>query len=409
MGSVGGWWFGHGQLRQDIATHVPWLFENQVGAADDQPPAGVVSIGVQTTNFPIVAIILLAVMAAVFVAEIAFGVDPWTGLFEPSTRTLIAFGGLYYPLVIEGGQWHRLLSAPMLHLNAFHLLMNGIALYVAGRILEPMIGRLWFAALFVIGGIGGGLMSLMLNPHNLVSVGASGAIMATFAAIYVLSLRSTGPDRTKARQNALGVLIPSLIPSAGGAAGVVVDYSAHFGGTIMGVLVSGALLALWRHDDDAPPLRTAAAGLAIVAVLAACYSLVADISQYPDFALARFLIPSAQLPHGLDAMIEKGPALAKEYPRDPRARMYNAIALVRANDLTGAEDQVRAALAEKDILRAEFTPALKTHIESFLALILFDQNRSDEARAFARAGCADSSADLHDDLVTADLCETKTR
>ena len=44
-------------------------------------------------------------------------------------------------------------------------------------------------ALFVIGALGGSLASLTINPDNIASVGASGAIMGMLAAGIILALR----------------------------------------------------------------------------------------------------------------------------------------------------------------------------------------------------------------------------
>jgi hypothetical protein len=49
---------------------------------------------------------------------------------------------------------------------------------------------------------------------------------------------------------------------------------------------------------------------------------------------------------------------------------------------------------------------LNTPLESYLALILTDEHRKDEAATFAKAGCLDTSATLHAALVKAGLCET---
>src|SRR5258708_555349 len=128
--------------------------------------------------FPAVTAIILIMMGLIFAAEMSFGVETSSNAFKPGVLTLMAFGGLQYPLVVDQGQWYRLLSSPLLHLDLAHVAINGAVLWYAGRVLERMIGRMWFAAVFIIGGIGGGLMSLAVNPHNFWSVGPSRPIMA---------------------------------------------------------------------------------------------------------------------------------------------------------------------------------------------------------------------------------------
>jgi rhomboid protease GluP len=355
---------------------------------------------------PVVTAIILILMGLIFAAEISFGVQPWSDALRPGVLTLMAFGGLQYPLVVDQGQWYRLLSAPLLHLDIAHVVINGIVLWYAGRVLERMIGRSWFAAVFIIGGIAGSLMSLAVNAHNVVSVGASGAIMAVLAATFVLGFHhEAGSERRSLQYNALRLLIPSLIPLGTSFSASAVDYGAHFGGAIAGSMVAAILLVIWRQRDAIPSLMQVAAAIVALGLLATGYSAMANAHEYQIYNLQRFLIPEAAIPKGLDAIIAKAPDLVRQYPRDPRARLYKAIALVQASDLPSAETQMKIGLSEKDILRVLLTPASKVHFESYLALILFDEHRKDEAIEYAKAGCISASASLHPALVKSGLCE----
>src|SRR5581483_4344349 len=115
---------------------------------------------------------ILIALTAVFFAELKYGVGPARAL-TPDHRTLIALGGLSADLV-RSGEWWRIFTAPMLHGSLEHIAMNGFALFLAGWFLEPLIGRRWYAAIFVIGALGGALGSLAANPPQIVTVGASG-------------------------------------------------------------------------------------------------------------------------------------------------------------------------------------------------------------------------------------------
>jgi len=370
------------------------------------PPAEETAYTATTTTFPLVTIALLAVMSALFAGEVIFGVDPTTTLLTPSVRTLMAFGGSQYVLVVEQGQWYRLLTSTLLHVDPLHILFNGIALYLAGRMLEPLIGRFWFAALFAIGGLAGSLMSLLINAHNLVSVGASGAIMALFAAMFVFSIRvPVDIDRRRLQRTAMQVLVPSLLPLTGGLHGATVDYGAHFGGAIAGIIVAGLLLALWRRDQTWPPARRFAQVIVAVAAIAMGLSVVPDVRGYHYFVLDSYLIPPSELAGGTDAAVAHAQSLVKDYPRDPRSHFYLAIADLRANDLMSAETEVRAALAQDEVLRVMLQPSFKIHMEASLALILADENRPDDAKQMARSGCADANTPLHADLVKRSLCQ----
>lgn len=144
-------------------------------------------VAIPKPSFPVVTAAILAALTCIFAAELVYGVGPWTNLLEPTTLTLVAFGGLVPNLVLQFGEWYRLLSAPFLHADATHLAMNAIALFLAARSLENLVGSAWFGAIYVIGGLGGSLLALALTPASIVSVGASGAIMGLFAAMLVAS------------------------------------------------------------------------------------------------------------------------------------------------------------------------------------------------------------------------------
>ena len=132
---------------------------------------------------------LLGVIAAIFACELLFPVEPAAGFLDPGVHTLAALGALDRNSVFEQGEWWRLFSAPFLHGGFLHVLFNGFALFLAGMILERVIGHAWFAAIFAVSAVCGSLISLSINPANVVSVGASGAIMGLFAATLVAAHR----------------------------------------------------------------------------------------------------------------------------------------------------------------------------------------------------------------------------
>src|SRR6185436_17472583 len=153
---------------------------------------------------------LLTGLVALFGAEHVWAPFPGHGVLSPDVRTLLAFGGLERVAVLEGGHWYRLVTAPLLHAGLAHLFFNGLALAMAGVTLEGLVGRPWLFALLVLGGLGGGVVSLLVNPAGTVSVGASGAIMAVLAAAVLSAFRlPAGAARSSLQQSLMRLLIPS--------------------------------------------------------------------------------------------------------------------------------------------------------------------------------------------------------
>ena len=379
------------------------------GAAVVSPPAlSAETIAASAKIFPVVTSIILTAIALLFLSELLWGVEPDRGAFKPGIATLLAFGGLQYQLTVTAGQWYRLFSAPLLHLDLVHIALNGAVLWYAGRVLEAMIGRLWFASVFIIGGFAGGVMSLAVNAHNIVSVGASGAIMAVLSATLVLAFHhDAGTERSEMQGNALRLLIPSLIPVGFGASKI--DFGAHFGGAIGGAVIAALLLAIWSRNDTFPALRRVAIAIVALGLIAICYSASANAIGYRSLGLKRLLIPAADIPKDDATMYANSAELLKKYPRDPRARHYAAMSLVKVKDLAGAEQQMRAGLAEEDVLGKVLVPTAKPYFQSYLALILYDENRKGEAKEFARAACLSTSPELTSTrarLIKFGLCET---
>lgn len=161
---------------------------------------------------------------------------------------------------VAHGQVYRLLTAALLHESLFHLLFNMLALYFVGTALEPLLGRGRFLGLYVLSAIGGSAGSMLAHPVNTLSVGASGAVFGLFGAYLVVShrlRRDTGPVVGLIAVNAvLGFVIPR------------VDWQAHIGGLIVGILFALALVAAPRGQ------RTLVQVLAGVALLVLSLALV---------------------------------------------------------------------------------------------------------------------------------------
>lgn len=150
-----------------------------------------------------------------------------------------------------------------------------------------------------------------------ISVGASVAIMGLFAAMLVASVHyPPGPIRSGLQLNAVYVLIPSLLPLAGGLQGDQIDYASHFGGAIARVAVGFVMLAVWSPREPWPGLRGVAATTAIAGV-------AWPTPPSPSRTVIRTLLfdeahPSDELPQ----------TNAEMYPRDPRPRNLLAAELL---------------------------------------------------------------------------------
>lgn len=342
-----------------------------------------------TIRFPLVTIGLLIALSLIFLWEVKVAPVLHPGL-TPGLDALIGYGAVDRALVLGGGWW-RILTAPLLHGSLNHLIGNGVVLGVIGFMLEPLIGPRWFAAMYAMGAVGGSLCSIALNPGDIPSVGASGAIMGVLAgAFFCGASAKAGPKGRKMQTWALRLILPSLIPLA---ANSHVDYAGHLGGVVAG-LASGVLLQMaWPRGADRPELGNAAAMVGGVVFAGGLLALLLVPHRAVAMAVAAAAPPSTLMPEEAVPEVsavtsDRARALLARYPHDPRAHLMRGFAFLRDDhDLADAEEQFRQALATKDLLAAGLDPDFEKTVTVFLALTVAYENRPDEARALGTPLC----------------------
>jgi rhomboid protease GluP len=180
---------------------------------------------------PPVTLATLVLLAVIFVAEVRLGA-------LDSKESIIAMGALARDRVVAGEYW-RLLTAPLLHGGAEHLIGNGIALYILGMVCEAAFGPVQFVVLYVLSGLAGSLVSIVLTPGP--SVGASGAIFGLQGAAIVLLRRERERLLVRDRRVGFVLLIWAIYSIAGGLTDPFLDNGAHIGGALGGALIASRL------------------------------------------------------------------------------------------------------------------------------------------------------------------------
>ncbi|MCL2356358.1 MAG: rhomboid family intramembrane serine protease [Defluviitaleaceae bacterium] len=152
---------------------------------------------------------------------------------------ILYLGVLHAPLVIYGGEWHRLYTATFLHFGFMHFFSNTFGILIFGTRLERCLGRGIFIVTYVFAGLLGSAVSLanLYYFHPLtVSAGASGAVYGIVGAIFAYS-RITKHSLDFINWYLLLVYIG--IGMAVGFATTGIDNFAHIGGLLGGALVGG--------------------------------------------------------------------------------------------------------------------------------------------------------------------------
>jgi membrane associated rhomboid family serine protease len=159
-----------------------------------------------------------------------------------------------YPVLVDDGQWWRLVTAAFLHIGPLHLVLNMLALLVFGSELERTLGRWRYLALYFLSILGGAAaIQLFGNPFAPVA-GASTAIYGLLGGLGVLMLARRQDIRGLVTLLVINVLI-SFLPG--------VSLIGHLGGLVAGALTSGVFLVGWRS----PAVQAAWAGALAVVLL----------------------------------------------------------------------------------------------------------------------------------------------
>jgi len=149
-----------------------------------------------------------------------------------NTLTLIQYGAKYNPLIMEG-EWWRFFTPIILHIGLLHLLMNSVALYYLGTLVERIYGSGRFVFIYIFAGFAGSLGSFIWNTS--ISAGASGAIFGCFGAL--LFLARTNP-RFFFRTMGSSFIVIIVINLIFGFVAPNVDNAGHIGGLVGGFLAA---------------------------------------------------------------------------------------------------------------------------------------------------------------------------
>jgi rhomboid protease GluP len=319
--------------------------------------------------------------------------------------SLLALGASSRAQIMGQGEWWRLFTAPLLHGSSPHLVGNLVVLLVAGSMLEPLVGIGWFGAIYFIGGFSGTLTSMLLNPADAQSVGASGAIMSCIACLFGVSYHY-GVGRPRSMRRISGALLfPALIPTV--SHGAVVDVNAHFGGTLAGVALAFLLLILWSDEEPQVPGRSAAALVAGGFIALTVAAFMTSWSSYDAYATeAASFIPQVQLQHAAALSDDESSDLVGKYPQDPRGHLLQAFHLLRHGDFDGSEGQLEEAKRLADLHKGLLSLTALREMRTALATTVAKVRSLDAGRRVAEPLCTDPELEdkLQKSLTAASLC-----
>lgn len=181
-------------------------------------------------NLPVMTTGLIVINVLVFLAMEILG-------DTQSTQFLYEHGGMYWPSVLEQGQWYRLVTHMFLHAGGEHLLNNMFMLGILGYQIEKNYGPIRYILTYFVSGIGGAVLSALFEMQMgeaAVCIGASGAVFGIFGAMLIMIFKNR---RQMGEVSALRLLILFVLMVFGNMEEGV-DWMAHLGGALLGVVMA---------------------------------------------------------------------------------------------------------------------------------------------------------------------------
>ena len=171
---------------------------------------------------------------------LVFLIVEFTGSSQ-NTMHMLDCGAAFTPMIIQGGEYYRLFTCMFLHFGIYHIANNMLVLFVLGQRLEPVVGKIKFILIYLLGGLGGNIFSFIMEMKSAdyaVSAGASGAVFAVMGAMLYVVIRNHGRIQD--------ISVRQMVIMAGfslyfGFTSTGVDNAAHVGGMACGFILAAVL------------------------------------------------------------------------------------------------------------------------------------------------------------------------
>ncbi|MEV0683211.1 rhomboid family intramembrane serine protease [Nocardia sp. NPDC050378] len=246
------------------------------GQRDVRPVRTVAGARAGASPVPMVTYGLIAINVLVYLVTAAQAGNPMQ-----NHRGSSVFGEfVLVPLLVADGEWWRVLGSGFLHYGAIHLLVNMFALYVVGRDLEQVLGRLTYGCLYLVSLLGGSAAVMALSDPYTMTAGASGAVYGLFGAVTVTLIRLRQSPTPMLVVIGVNVLISFSLPG--------ISLWGHLGGLAAGTLSALGILFVpgWLSARDlrsAQRIGWVAMGLVAVICLAVVVAAALWVRTDPVF------------------------------------------------------------------------------------------------------------------------------
>jgi membrane associated rhomboid family serine protease len=263
-----------------LAIAMDFVKQLKVAAAEPRPELDRLRDALRARTLRVLVTPAIVLICTVVFGGMLFGA---TAISDP--KTPVAWGASL-GIRTSNGEWWRLATSAFVHTGTLHVLIDMAVLIQLGVMLERLVGRFTFAAVYLSAGVFAGLINLSAHPVDM-TVGSSAAIFGLYGLLLASVTWQTfhgwrdsrRQDVQEEEEEEEDVTIPLLALKRLGAGAVVFlvysMFSGHAGAAeVIGLLVGlmyGVVLARRAGENVPRPRDVAYAALAtcVIAVVGA--------------------------------------------------------------------------------------------------------------------------------------------
>ena len=152
----------------------------------------------------------------------------------PASSTAIRDGHVVVVRGVSDGAYWQVMTSVFTHVEVLHIGFNMLALYFLGPMLEVVLGRARFLAVYLASGLVGSAAVMWFSDPNTPTLGASGAIFGLMGAIAVLALKVGGQAQSVLGWIGINLVLTFTLGN--------ISWQGHLGGLLGGVVLGAAMI-----------------------------------------------------------------------------------------------------------------------------------------------------------------------
>jgi membrane associated rhomboid family serine protease len=135
---------------------------------------------------------------------------------------------------VSDGAWWQLVTSMFTHVEVWHIGFNMLALWFLGPMLEVVLGRARFLAVYLASGLLGSAAVMLFSASHGQTLGASGAIFGIMGAVAVLALKVGGQAQSVLGWIGINLVLTFTLSG--------ISWQGHLGGLLGGLLLGAAMV-----------------------------------------------------------------------------------------------------------------------------------------------------------------------